>query len=56
MQQAESEAKNRNCCFAFVNTYQFQAPDFYQKHGYKEVFSLQDYLYIRQRYYYQKNL
>ncbi|VIU39686.1 acetyltransferase, gnat family protein [Streptococcus pneumoniae] len=36
--------------------YQFQAPDFYQKHGYKEVFSLQDYLYIRQRYYYQKNL
>ncbi|HFM9614726.1 TPA: N-acetyltransferase, partial [Streptococcus pneumoniae] len=26
------------------------------KHGYKEVFSLQDYLYIRQRYYYQKNL
>ncbi|HEW4870519.1 TPA: N-acetyltransferase, partial [Streptococcus pneumoniae] len=35
---------------------QFQAPDFYQKHGYKEVFSLQDYLYIRQRYYYQKNL
>ncbi|HEV9534833.1 TPA: GNAT family N-acetyltransferase [Streptococcus pneumoniae] len=56
LQQAESEAKNRNCCFAFVNTYQFQAPDFYQKHGYKEVFSLQDYLYIRQRYYYQKNL
>ncbi len=38
LQQAESEAKNRNCCFAFVNTYQFQAPDFYQKHGYKEVF------------------
>ncbi|VJT85247.1 acetyltransferase [Streptococcus pneumoniae] len=56
LRQAESEAKNRNCCFAFVNTYQFQAPDFYQKHGYKEVFSLQDYLYIRQRYYYQKNL
>ncbi|HES9599732.1 N-acetyltransferase [Streptococcus pneumoniae] len=55
-EEAESEAKNRNCCFAFVNTYQFQAPDFYQKHGYKEVFSLQDYLYIRQRYYYQKNL
>ncbi len=56
LQQAESEAKNRNCCFSFVNTYQFQALDFYQKHGYKEVFSLQDYLYIRQRYYYQKNL
>ena len=30
LQQAETEAKNRNCRFAFVNTYQFQAPDFYK--------------------------
>ena len=28
LQRAESESKNRNCRFAFVNTYQFQAPDF----------------------------
>ena len=35
LQQAENEAKNRNCRFAFVNTYQFQAPDFYLSHGYK---------------------
>ncbi|WNS72358.1 GNAT family N-acetyltransferase [Streptococcus sp. DTU_2020_1001019_1_SI_AUS_MUR_006] len=56
LQQAESEAKNRNCRFAFVNTYQFQAPDFYKRHGYKEVFRLQDYPYIGQRYYYQKDL
>ena len=56
LQQAESEAKNRNCRFAFVNTYQFQAPDFYKRHGYKEVFTLQDYPYIGQRYYYQKDL
>jgi len=40
LQQAETEAKNRNCRFAFVNTYQFQAPDFYKMHGYKEVFRL----------------
>ena len=33
LQQAESEAKNRNCRFAFVNTYQFQAPDFYLSHA-----------------------
>ena len=45
LQQAETEAKNRNCRFAFVNTYQFQAPDFYKRHGYKEVFTLQDYPY-----------
>lgn len=56
LQQAESEAKKRNCRFAFVNTYQFQAPGFYQKQGYKEVFTLKDYPYIGQRHYYQKDL
>ena len=56
LQQAESEAKNRNCRFAFVNTYQFQAPDFYQKYGYKEVFALKNYPYTGQRFYYQKDL
>ena len=56
LQQAENEAKKRNCRFAFVNTYQFQAPDFYLSHGYKEVFALQDYPYTGQRYYYQKDL
>ena len=56
LQQAESEAKKRNCRFAFVNTYQFQAPAFYQKHGYKEVFTMKDYPYTGQRHYYQKDL
>ena len=56
LQRAESEAKKRNCRFAFVNTYQFQAPAFYQKQGYKEVFTLKDYPYTGQRYYYQKDL
>ena len=56
LQQAESEAKKRNCRFAFVNTYQFQAPAFYQKHGYQEVFILKDYPYTGQRHYYQKYL
>ena len=56
LQQAESEAKKRNCRFAFVNTYQFQAPAFYQKHGYQEVFTMKDYPYTGQRHYYQKKL
>ena len=56
LQQAESEAKKRNCRFAFVNTYQFQAPAFYQKYGYKEVCTMKDYPYTGQRYYYQKEL
>ena len=56
LHQAESEAKKKNCRYAFVNTYQFQAPTFYQKQGYKEVFTLQDYPYTGQRHYYQKDL
>lgn len=56
LRRAEDEAKKRNCRFAFVNTYQFQAPDFYKSHGYKEVFTLQDYPYTGQRFYYQKDL
>lgn len=56
LQRSENEARNRNCRFAFVNTYQFQAPDFYKRHGYKEVFTLQNYPYTGQRYYYQKDL
>ena len=56
LQQAESEAKKKNCRFAFVNTYQFQAPAFYQKYGYKEVFTMKDYPYTGQRHYYQKEL
>ena len=56
LQQAESEAKKRNCRSVFVNTYQFQAPTFYEKQGYKEVFTLRDYPYTGQRHYYQKDL
>ena len=56
LQQAESEAKKRNCRFAFVNTYQFQAPAFYQKYSYQEVFTMKDYPYTGQRHYYQKEL
>ena len=56
LQQAESEAKKRNCRYVFVNTYHFQAPNFYQKQGYKEVFTLTDYPYTGQRHYYQKDL
>ena len=56
LHQAESEAKKRNCRYVFVNTYHFQAPNFYQKQGYKEVFTLTDYPYTGQRHYYQKDL
>lgn len=34
LRQAEAEAKRRGCCQAFVYTISFQAPEFYEKHGY----------------------
>jgi GNAT superfamily N-acetyltransferase len=34
--QAEQVAKERNCVGIFLDTYSFQAPEFYAKHGYKE--------------------
>ena len=34
LEAAEAEAKNRGCHGILVRSYSFQAPDFYQKHGY----------------------
>ena len=42
--------------YSFVNTFHFQAPEFYEKHGYKEVFALKEYPYTGKRYYYTKEL
>ena len=54
--RAEQEARERKCKYSFVDTYQFQAPEFYKKHGYTEVFALKEYPYTGERYYYTKDL
>ena len=54
--KAEQEARERKCKHSFVNTFRFQAPEFYKKHGYKEVFALKEYPYTGERYYYTKEL
>lgn len=36
----EEEARRRGCTLCIVSSYSFQAPDFYQKNGYKVVGSL----------------
>ena len=53
---AESEAKRRGCKYAFVDNFSFQAPEFYKKHGYNEVFTLENYPYTGKRHYYTKEL
>ena len=43
LQLAESEAKNRGVVNVFLDTYTFQAPQFYEQHGYSEVGRYTDY-------------
>ena len=56
LEKAEDEAKKRGCKYSFVDTFSFQAPDFYIKLGYKEVFTLEEYPYTGKRHYYTKTL
>ena len=56
LQKAEETARLRGCKYAFLDTFSFQAPEFYKKHGYKEVFSLEEYPVTGKRYYFTKNL
>ena len=56
LKMAENELRNSGCKYSFVDTFNFQAPKFYEKHGYKEVFALKNYPYIGERYYYTKEL
>ena len=56
LKQAEDTAKQRGCKYAFLDTFSFQAPMFYKKHGYKEVFALEEYPVTGKRYYFTKTL
>lgn len=56
LKQAEEEAKKRGCKYSFLDTFSFQAPEFYKKYGYKEQFALNNYPVTGKRYYFTKNL
>jgi ribosomal protein S18 acetylase RimI-like enzyme len=56
LSQAELTAKERGCKFAFLDTFGFQAPLFYKKQGYQEVFMLEEYPLTGKRYYFTKTL
>ena len=42
LKSAEREAKRRGCGRVLLTTHSFQAPDFYRRHGYREVVSIAD--------------
>lgn len=39
--QFEDEARARGCAHVFVTSFTFQAPGFYERHGYSEIFRWQ---------------
>ena len=43
LKSAEQEAQHRGCKVILINSYSFQAPAFYQKHGYELVWKLNDF-------------
>ena len=56
LEQAEIVAKERGCKSVFLDTFGFQAPEFYKKQGYTEVFRLTGYPVTGTRHYFTKEL
>lgn len=56
LKAAENEARQRGARHVFVDTFSFQAPEFYIMHGYEQVFALSEYPYTGSRHYYTKDL
>jgi ribosomal protein S18 acetylase RimI-like enzyme len=53
---AEDEARQRRAKNAYLDTFSFQAPGFYQKHGYRVFGELPDFPVGHQRYFLTKQL
>jgi ribosomal protein S18 acetylase RimI-like enzyme len=53
---AEEEGRKRGCLHGYVETLSFQAPGFYQKHGYEIVGELQDFPAGHSRFFLRKKL
>ena len=56
LEQAEKTAKMRGCRYCFLDTFSFQAPQFYRDRGYKEAFTLDEYPISQKRHYLTKVL
>ncbi|AQX85583.1 GNAT family N-acetyltransferase [Elizabethkingia sp. HX WHF] len=53
---AETEAKKRKCSYLSLNTFSYQAPEFYEKLGFIKVGTEEDFPRGFSRYFYQKKI
>jgi ribosomal protein S18 acetylase RimI-like enzyme len=56
LQEAEAIAVKRGCHHSHLDTYSFQAPEFYEKQGYRRFGELPDYPPGHTRYFLRKDL
>ncbi|MBA1232747.1 GNAT family N-acetyltransferase [Pseudomonas viridiflava] len=56
MQMAEDLAREKNCIGMWLDTFDFQAPDFYRNHGFTEFGQIEDYPPGHARFFFQKRL
>ncbi len=56
LQAAEQEGRRRGATHAYLDTFSFQAPDFYKKHGYQVFGVLEDFPPGYQRFYLTRQL
>ena len=56
LQKAEDTARARGCKFCMLDTFDFQAPEFYNKYGYEEIFHIQEHPATGNHYYMKKEL
>jgi ribosomal protein S18 acetylase RimI-like enzyme len=56
MQMAENLAREKECIGIWLDTFDFQAPEFYKKLGYSELGQIADYPPGHKRFFFQKRL
>ncbi|MDR9856502.1 GNAT family N-acetyltransferase [Paenibacillus sp. VCA1] len=56
LMEAEKIAREKGCTFIKLNTFSFQAPEFYKKHGYREIAVIDDAPRGFKHYYFKKDL
>jgi GNAT superfamily N-acetyltransferase len=56
LQEIERIAREKQCTFIKLNTFSFQAPEFYRKHGFQEITRIDDAPRDHQHYYFIKYL